>query len=397
MKVLFLTHRVPYAPNRGDRIRAFHVIRTLAPRVELDVVSLAHDRAELAQADSIKDAGVRVSAFLVPRLRNRLKALGYLAGARPLTHALLDAPGLLPSVRELIRERPPDVVLAYCSSMARFALEEPLSHYPLVIDLVDVDSVKWAALAERAAAPKRWIYRREARLLASFEREAATKARVTLVVNEREQGELQTIAPGAAVRVLPAGVDAAALQPPEAPTVQPRVVFCGVLNYEPNVEGILWFAREVWPLVRARRPDATFSIVGSTPTGSIRQLTTRQSGIEVTGTVPDVRPYLWRAAVSIAPLLTSRGVQTKALEAVAAGLPVVMTSAVSGGLPSEIGPASRIADSPETFASHVVDLLERSGPERRSIAGSADLSGLSWESRLAPLYQILAEASGAAR
>src|SRR5206468_2781222 len=155
----------------------------LASRVNLDVFSLIHDADEAAQVGSVQKLGARVAAFPVPHWTNRLRALPYLLGSRPLTHLLLTAPGIDAALRRLVQERPPDVVLAYCSGMARFATAVPLSAYPLVIDLVDVDSAKWAALSNANTGPMRWIYRREARTLASFERAASLTAKQTLVVN----------------------------------------------------------------------------------------------------------------------------------------------------------------------------------------------------------------------
>src|SRR5919197_1283440 len=170
MNVLFLTHRLPFAPNRGDRIRAFHVARYLAPRTDLHIVSLVHDRAEEAQADSLRRLGIRVSTAPAPRVRNRAGAAVGLLTARPLTHFLLDSPALSGILRRIVRERRPDVVLAYCSGAAAWALKPPLADVPLVLDLVDVDSAKWAALASKAVPPLAWVYRREAKCLARFER-----------------------------------------------------------------------------------------------------------------------------------------------------------------------------------------------------------------------------------
>jgi sugar transferase (PEP-CTERM/EpsH1 system associated) len=284
-------------------------------------------------------------------------------------------------------------VLAYCSGMARFAVEPPLSAYPLVVDLVDVDSEKWSALAPRVPWPKRWVYQREARCLSTFEHRLALHARSTLVVTQREAIALQRIAPGAAVRVVHNGVDLSTLKPSSPPFEAPHVVFCGVMNYAPNVDGVLWFARNVWPLVRARRPDARLFIVGSDPVASVRRLGSLDSGIEVTGTVPDVRRYLWNAAISVAPLRTARGIQNKVLEAVACGLPTVATSQVLEGLPDQVRSACRSADLPGAFAEETLALLAMSGSDRRAIAEGADLAGLSWHNQLAPLYDILANAA----
>ena len=316
-----------------------------------------------------------------------------LAGTRPLTHSLLDAPGLTQYLREIVRTQPPDVVLALCSSMARFAMEEPLAGYPMVIDMIDVDSAKWALLAQTARWPVSWVYRREARYLSRFERAATTRAVTTLVVSNRERDTLQRLAPGADVRVMLLGVDLVHLRPATPPAESPRVVFCGVMNYGPNVEGVLWFARHVWPRVRAVRRDARFIVVGSRPTEAISRLAGSGSGIEVTGTVDDVSPYLWGAAVSVAPLLTARGTQNKVLEALGAALPCVVTEAVAAGLPNEAMAGCSVAASAQAFSRDIVTLLAMTGAERRAVAARASLERLSWDQHVAPLTGILEAAA----
>lgn len=394
MRVLFLTHRLPYAPNRGDRLRAFHIVRSLLSRgVKVDVLSLVHDSEEFGQLERVRTLGVRANAIHIPRFRTYASGALALAGTRPLTHALLTAPSFHDVAQAMVAEHEPDVVLAYCSSMARFALEPPLNRFPLVIDLVDVDSQKWAALASVSSLPKRWIYAREERYLSRFEQFAAKRAFATLVVNEREAQSLRRLAPGADVRVLPVGVDVAGLRPRGSACEAPRVVFCGVMNYAPNIEGVLWFVRDVWPLVRTRRPDAQFHVVGSDPTTAIARLASPETGVEVTGGVETVQPYLWDSAVSVAPLKTARGVQTKVLEAVAAGLPSVVTTQVFEGLPDEIHAACRVADSASAFAEQILTLLSMRPAERRGIAERASLSSLDWPSRLMPLQEILATAA----
>lgn len=390
MRVLFLTHRLPYAPNRGDRLRAFHIARTLAPTVDLEIVSLAHDAEELAQIGRLEAIGARVTAVPVPRLRTYARAAMHLAGDRPLTHLLLDAPGMTGVLEQIVRERPPDVVLAYCSGMARFALQPPLSRFPLVVDLVDVDSQKWAALSQSARWPMRWIYSREARYLAAFERHMTGAAAATLVVNDRERDALRALAPGARVAVVPNGVDLQPLVPQSAPAEAPRVVFCGVMNYTPNVDGVLWFCQQVWPSVRARRPDAELLLVGSDPASAILRLH-GQHGIEVTGTVDDVRPHLWRSAVAIAPLLTARGIQNKVLEAIGAGLPAVVSAQVFEGLPAAVRAACRIGASAERFSEETLRLLSMTPGERRALAARADMDELSWQSQLGPLHDLLTD------
>jgi polysaccharide biosynthesis protein PslH len=393
MRVLFLTHRLPYAPNRGDRIRAYHMLRVLAQRHEVDLVSLVHDAQEEAAAAGLGGLANSVAVARVSPLRNLARAPFALLGDVPLTHVLLDASGLRAHVTRLVQERPPDVVLAYCSGMARFALEPPLNEFPLVLDLVDVDSRKWATLASQARAPRRWIYAREATHLAAFERTASMRAATTTVVNDKERDSLLEISPTAHVRVIENGVDLTNLTPSTPPAAEPRVVFTGVFNYAPNVAGAVWMAEQVWPMVRAKRPDARLVLVGANPSRAVRALARKDPSIEVTGTVDDVRPYLWGAALSVVPLATARGLQNKVLEAMAAGLPVVITSVVRDGLPASLQGSCLVADARETFAAAVLSLLALGPAERRRRATGADLTALGWDRQLRPFLEVIEAAA----
>ena len=392
MRVLFLTHRLPYAPNRGDRVRAYHLVRTLALQTSLEVVSLAHDEREAAETGAIEALGASVTAVRTSPFVGYLKGAALLTTQRPLTHSLLDAPRLRAVLAEISRTRPPDVVLAYCSGMARFALEPPLAHIPSVIDFVDIDSEKWNAMAGTSSWPRRWVYAREALTLGRFESQAAERAVHSLVVTDRERRALERIAPRANIHVVFNGVSSEHLRPHNAPTQHPVVVFCGVMNYGPNVDGVLWFASDVWPLVRARVPHAKFVIVGANPTDAIRRLQQTGPGITVTGTVTDVREYLWNAAVSVAPLLTARGLQNKVLEALAAGLPAVVTPQVMEGLPASVHAGCSSAATADEFATATATLLESSPVDRRARAARAALESLSWDQQLAPVYPLLRDA-----
>ena len=395
MRVLFLTHRLPYAPNRGDRVRAYHLLRALSGRAEVDLLSLVHDADEASHANDLAPLAASVTAIPVPRLRNLLRSAAFLPSSRPTTHTMLDAPELAGAVESLAR-RSPDVVLAYCSGMARCALQPALRDRPFVLDMVDVDSAKWAAMAEAHAAPRSWVYAREARVLQAFEAAAAAHASTTMVVTDKERQAMAAIAPGARIEVVPNGVDAVRLHPASRPAGEPLVVFCGVMNYAPNEEAVIWFAREVWPLVFARRPDARFEIIGSGPTPTVQTLADRNANIAVVGAVPDVAPHLWKAAVSVAPLQTARGVQNKVLEAVAAGLPTVVTPIVSEGLPAVVLSACRVAGSPQAFADAVLTYLEWSPERRRELALAVDFGSMSWDRTLAPVHTILALAASRA-
>ena len=174
------------------------------------------------------------------------------------------------------------------------------------------------------------------------------------------------------------------------------MVFCGVMNYAPNVDGALLVLRGTC----GRRSARSGPTRGSSSSDPIRRrrfvaCASPDSGIEVTGTVDDVRPLLWQSAVSVAPLLTARGMQNKVLEALGAGLPAVVSSQVFDGLPPSVHQACRLAVSADAFAKETLSLLNLTATQRRAIAASADLERLSWESQLQPLYRLLAAASTA--
>lgn len=390
MRLLLLTHRLPYAPNRGDRIRSYHLLRLLSARHDVHVVSLVHDDEEASHASEMTALAARVSIAAVPKWRTRFRAPFSLPGSTPLTHVLLDSPQIGAVIEDSVATFAPDLVIAYCSGMARFALERPLDRLPFILDMVDVDSQKWSALAARTRWPRRWLFAREAALLGRFEARAARRAQFTTVVNARERDSLVALAPDARVHVVPNGIDVASFSRRTPPAAEPRVVFSGVLNYQPNEEGALWMAEVVWPLVRAVRPDARLVLVGAQPTAAIRRLPQRDPSIEVTGTVPAVQPYLWSAAVAVVPLATARGLQNKVLEALAAGLPVVITPVVHEGLPPEVAPGCVVAADPQTFAASVIDLLARTPAERLAMAAKAPVQALSWAAQLGPFLEMLA-------
>jgi sugar transferase (PEP-CTERM/EpsH1 system associated) len=392
LRVLFLTHRLPYAPNRGDRVRAFFLLKCLSRVATVDVVSLAHDAEEAAQAPLLASAAsVRVAR--VHRRRALARGAIALPTSSPLTHVLLDSPELGPAIESAVQAHRPDVVLAYCSSMARCAFSPPLTAIPFILDMVDVDSAKWKALARTTPPPMRWVYDRESRCLSSFEARAAKVAFASTVVTPLEAETLQVIAPLARIEVVPNGVDVESLVPNGPASTTRSVVFCGVMNYPPNAAAARLLAADVWPFVRRRHPDATLTIVGSHPTRAVLALANAAQGIVVTGAVPDVRPYLWSAAIAAAPIVTARGIQNKVLEAVAAGLPTVVTPNIMDALPSQVTAACTSADGVNAIAEAIGNLLSKSPEERRATVAKADVRSLTWERQLEPFHRLIEQAA----
>jgi sugar transferase (PEP-CTERM/EpsH1 system associated) len=395
MRILFLTHRLPYAPNRGDRIRAYHMLRVLSQHHHVHVVSLVHDDHESSEVDQVRAIAASVHSVRVPRARNLLKAAKGLLGSEPLTHHLLSAPAMGSTISEVVRRESIEVVLSYCTGVAPHVFRPPLAGLPYILDMVDVDSEKWQQLARTARGPLRWVYQREAVRLRDFERRAAAAAAATTVVSERERELAQTALGRSDIAVVGNGIDIDYFAPRGSPALAPHLVFCGVFSYAPNEQGAAWFADQIWPVIVEARPDCRLTLVGMHPTARLRRLT-RDPRIRVTGAVDDVRPYLWQASLAVIPVQIARGVQNKVLEAVAAGLPAVVTPQVAAGVPAQIREACFPARDAREFARETLRLLDVDAETRRALARRVDLSALSWARQLEPLLQLVRSAGGTA-
>ncbi len=323
------------------------------------------------------------------RRPSRLAAVRALVTGRSFSEEVFRSRALLAGVRALAREVRPDVAVGYSSTTAQYL--DGLS-CPRVMDLVDFDSLKWEERAGRGPAGLPW--RVEARRLRSRERRILAEYDRVTVASDREAEAWPE--PGRRPEVLPNGVDTERYSPGPPGEVDPRaVVFTGVMNYPPNVEGVVWFSRRVLPRIREAVPGATFTIVGSTPVRRVRRLAAFP-GVTVTGRVPEVAPRLRRAAVAVAPLGLARGVQNKVLQAMACGVPVVATPAAAAGIRARPGRDLLTAETETGFAEAVTALLL--DPARRAALGRAARERVAACHRWAPVMErmesILAEVAG---
>jgi sugar transferase (PEP-CTERM/EpsH1 system associated) len=329
---------------------------------------------------------VRIS----PHLR-RAVAFVHVALTGSATRAYFHSAALQARLRERLQREPFDLIYVSSSSMAPYAMDTSL---PVVMDFVDLDSDKWLQYADRCSWAVSWIYRREGRRLRRLEQAIARRATYCLVATEAEHALLRAVAPWARSAVVPNGVDLDTFAPPACPPREPIIVFSGAMDYFPNVDAVTFFVHSILPHVRTRVPEAQFIIVGKDPTLAVRRLS-RQPGVQVTGYVPDVRPFLHRARLAVAPLRLARGIQNKILEAMAAGLPVVATSKAHQGLNAAPGRDLLVADQPEEFADAVVRLLQDSAyaSEMGRAARTFVASHHAWASVLSILDAILRQAT----
>ncbi len=358
--LLFLTHRLPYPPDKGDKIHTYHLLRHLAQKHRVLLGTFVDDPQDEQHVSTVRDlcADLHV-ARLQPALA-RWRALGSLWRREPATVACYRDAGMARWVRGIGERRGADVVLVHSSSMLQYAQQMPDA--PLLVDFNDVDSAKWVDYAGRRKWPMNQVYRREGRRLLDTERRGATRARWSLFATEREAQLFRTLAPESAERVavLGNGVDAAHFRP-LAEAVSPyaageqALLFVGTMNYWPNVDAVVWFARDVLPALRKQWPALKLYVVGRTPSAAVRAL--HGEAVRVIGTVPDTRPWLQHAAVVVAPIRVARGIQNKVLEAMAMARPVVASAACAGAIDAEAGRHLRVCTSAEDFVQHIQALL----------------------------------------
>lgn len=389
-EVLFLAHRIPYPPDKGDKIRSWRILEALTQRFETHLAAFVDDPVDLQHTAFLRT--VCASVFLKtlsPRSARARSALGLISG-EPLSFAYYRDSAMAAAVRRL-RQRPLAAEIVFSSAMAPY-VAAPAGR-PRVIDLCDADSEKWRQYAVETTGPMRFIYAREGRKLAAEETRMIDWADAAFAISPEEARVLN--ARGGAKQALwfSNGVDADYFHPD--PTVaRPRdvgdVAFVGAMDYRANVDAVMWFAREVWPLIRAGAPQATFAVVGSRPTRQAQALS-GADGVFVTGRVPDVRPYLQHARAVVAPLRVARGVQNKVLEAMAAARPVVATSDAAEGIDAARDAHFLCADDPRTFAEAVLRLLADPafGDSLGAAARAQMISRCSWPAQMARFRQSL--------
>ena len=334
--LLFLAHRLPYPPNKGDKIRSYHLLRILAKHYRIHLVTFIDDENDWQYVDALKPLLASQHIEPIKPWQSKLQCLPALLTGAPLSFGWYNYSAVHQRVAELINSKEVDAVICYSSAMAQFAERYP--ELPRFMDFVDMDSEKWRQYAATGKAPMKWVHALEARRLADAERDIADSFDASWLVTPEERKlfcERLCLAP-AQVGFYRNGVDDQYFAPdanlgsPYQPHEQ-ALVFTGAMDYHANIDAVVWFVEQVWPTVRARNSNAVFYIVGSNPTAAVTALG-KVAGVTVTGRVPDVRPYLQHAAVAVAPLRIARGIQNKVLEALCMGRTVVATPQALEGL-----------------------------------------------------------------
>jgi sugar transferase (PEP-CTERM/EpsH1 system associated) len=400
-EILFLAHRAPWPPDRGDRIRSWHMLEALLKLAPVHVAALVDNYADEAVARA-KLAPLCASLHLSIRRRTRPAALlQSLAMREPASVRAFGNSGLRAHVAGLLRHGDITRIVGFSGQMAQYL--PPRSHFsgPVLMDLVDVDSAKFEQFGRDAAAtsPLGWVNRREGRMLAAYEAGIAARADVVSFVSEAEAALFRQRSGATNVVALENGIDTSRFDPAGGFTpldfdtrpLGPLCVFTGQMDYQPNVDAVTHFARESLPALRQQVKAASFAIVGRAPTREVLALEAIP-GVLVTGEVPDTRPWLAAADVVVAPLKLARGVQNKLLEAMAMAKPIVASSAAAQGIDAQDSQHLLVADGAPATAAAVTALLR--DPARRSALGMAArermIARYGWDATMAPLAKMLA-------
>jgi sugar transferase (PEP-CTERM/EpsH1 system associated) len=395
MKVLFVCHRVPYPPKRGGKIRPFNIIRHLTESGhEVTVASLARSEEERDGAKDLERYCAKVLVEVVPNGAAWARMIARLATGEPSSFGYFHSPRLARRIRAEASAARPELIFAHCSSVAPYVsrLAAPLK----VLDFGDMDSQKWREYARSRALPLCLGYALEAVKLERAERTLAGRFDLCTCTTAAELASLKSLGVRTSSDWFPNGVDCEFFQPTQAPYDRELIAFVGRMDYYPNQQAVFGFCRDVLPGLRARRPELHLQIIGADPPRSVRALE-RLAGVSVTGSVADVRPYVTRAALTVAPLEIARGTQNKILESLAMGVPVVCSEQAAGGVDVVPGTHLLTARTSEEYADAVLSLLE--SPERRRSLAEAGrarvLVNHSWTGSMRRLDELLARARGA--
>jgi len=392
--LIFISHRIPWPLNKGEKIRGWNLIQHLKPHYRIHLGCVVDDPADMAHVERMRTVCASVGAFPIDKRVQKIKALLKLRPGRPLMPDFYYSPALQAWVDETMARTRMDVVYIYSVAMAPYVLD--LDHPCKILDAQDIDSEKWAEYGEKAAFPMRLVWQREARTLLAYERHAASACRWTFFVSQPEVDRFAELAPEVAGKsvAVECGVDLERFSP-DAVYDWPFgeagrcLVFTGNMDYWPNADAAIWFAREVMPLLLAADPELRFWAVGANPGADVLALA-GLPGVHVTGRVDDVRPYVANAAVIVCPLRIARGIQNKVLEGMASGKAVVASPAAFEGVRAVAGRDLLVADGAEAFAATITGVLSGAYPGLGEAARAAMVAGYAWSAVLSGLDGYLA-------
>jgi len=396
-KLLYLVHRIPYPPNKGDKIRSFNILKFLSQHYQVYLGTFVDDVNDWQYIKDLECYCEDVFSVPLKSFQSKLRSLPALLGSGPMTLPYYCDNKLASWVNSQKSQHDFDATLVFSSAMAQYVLGDEWAHEHRVIDFVDVDSDKWQQFAETKSWPMSWLYSREAETLREFDKLVADEFSASLFVSAKEAALFASFSgvDGEKVGHADNGVDIDYFCPDleyisPYPGNEQRIVFTGAMDYWANADAVIWFATEVLSKIRKVFPDTNFYIVGSRPSRKAQELSNMQ-GVTVTGAVDDVRPYLSHACLAVAPMRIARGVQNKVLEAMAMAKAVVVTPQGFDGILAEVEKELIVAETAQDFANAVIELLSdlNKAKSMGALARQHIEKSYSWENSLQALLPVL--------
>lgn len=370
-KILYLCHRIPYPPNKGDKIRSFHQIKYLSKFYDLDLITLADDPNDLQYEGRLAEYCNRVKIFPLNKIMAKMRGfLGLLSG-NSISQYYFYLKEMQRVYNEWMTDSHYHAVYCFSSSMAEYILQSRKNDNKInssiryIIDFCDLDSDKWKQYSQNSSIPIKYIYHLEATKLLEYEKKINKFFDKTIFISNNEAELFKKYYPEAEnISIIPNGVDHLYFSPEKTNNFKsytaPTLMFSGAMDYYANVDGIKWFVNEIFPKIKLHTPDIKFFIVGSNPSPVIKKLE-KDPCITVTGYVDDIRKYYQIADICVIPLRIARGVQNKVLESMAVQKAVVTTSQAIQGINPDPDKEIVIANTPYEFAEQVIKLLENKG------------------------------------
>lgn len=408
MKILYLSHRIPYPPNKGDKIRSFNTVSYLSTYHRVDLACLADNPADLKFISTLDTLCCNVHVEPLNTFSAKIKGGVTLLSGGSLSVGYFYSSKLQRVIDQWLFKNTYDAIICFSSPMAEYLFRSNALELPRagacptrwVMDFCDLDSDKWRQYGESSRFPLNKLYQTEFQRLLAYEKKINRTFHHSLFVSEKEAELYKTLAPDARnISVIPNGVDSdyfspgavsASIAPIPSRIETHTVMFSGAMDYPANIDGVTWFSHEIFPQLRIHFPHLRFIIVGSNPTSRVKALT-RENGIQVTGFVKDVRPYYAAADVCVVPLRMARGVQNKVLEAMAMGKAVVTTSAAIQGITATNGNHLLVADTPGDFIRVLTNLLNNT--DQRQQLGKAAREFVtqrySWHTNMTQLNELI--------
>lgn len=389
--IVFICQRVPYPPDRGDRIATFNIIKHLSKKHSVHLFCLTSDRKDLKKKEKLSEFCEEINIYYQKAYKVYIQVIRTLLFSKePLSNAYYSSRQMKEGIEKTIKKY--DIKIAYAYSSNVYQYVSKIKNIKKIFHLADVDSEKWRKLAKKGSKALRFLYKLEATRLRDWEINSAREADYSILCTEEEKKLFISIGAEGRIEVVKNGVDTDYFTNLKNVEKEQAIIFTGVMDYYPNIDTVLYFCRDVLPLVEEELPDIKFYIVGSRPTKEIKDLSKEDNNCIVTGYVEDVRPYLSKAMAAVVPMRLAQGIQNKILEALAMELPVVTNSQMIKVLSLDGEKHGIIrADEPRTIADAIIDLIKN--PERCVELGKkgrrAAVEHYSWEKNLEKIDKIL--------